>query len=208
MMMLKNTDCNRKFSLSTISITLTAPHLHDAAQVLDVHALGLDDLHDDAVHVGQLWVGRHGVCDDRRGGDVRDFTSRLPVGGGGVAVPLAADHTGLPLAAAHGTSERGTLVPCLLSGAFGWAQLQVYVLLTLYGWGGGGRKGNGAPEKALTVTGRARGQGGHQAHWTFTLSDQWLHAQLTAAVWAQISVFLVIVVGREGRRQLRRFWDR
>lgn len=152
---MKNTDYNRKFNLSTISVTLTSTHLHDAAQVLDVHALGLDDLHDNTVHIGQLWVGRHGVCDDRGGRDVRDFTTRLPVGGGNVVVPLVADHTRLqpPLPAAPGISERGTLVPCLFSGAFGWAQLQVYVLLALYGWSGGGRKGNGAPKKAATITG-------------------------------------------------------
>lgn len=139
--------------MRTVSITLTSNHLHNAAQVPDVQALRLNDLHDNAVHVGQLWVGRHGVCDDRRGWDVRDFTS-LPVGGG-VVVPLVADHPGLQpfLPAALGACEGGTLVPCLLSGASSWAQLQVYVLLALYGWGGGGRKGYGATKEAATITG-------------------------------------------------------
>lgn len=41
-------------------------HLYDHAQVSDVHPLGLDDLHDDPVQVGQLRVGGHGAGDERR----------------------------------------------------------------------------------------------------------------------------------------------
>lgn len=109
---MKNTACNRKFML-----TVTSTHLHDAAQVLDVHALCLNDLHDNTVHIGQLWVGRHGVCDDRRGRAVMGFTACLPVGSGNVVVQLVDDHAGvLPLLpAAPGT--------CLFSSAFSWAQL-------------------------------------------------------------------------------------
>lgn len=152
----KNTNCNGKFNLSTVSKTLTSTHLHDAAQVPDVHALCLNDLHDNTVHIGQLWVGRHGVRDDRRGRDVRYFVTCLPVGGGVVVVPLVADHPYRLqpfLPAAPGACKGGTLVPCPLSSALGWAQLQVYVLLTLYGWGGGGRKGYGAPKKAAAIAG-------------------------------------------------------
>ena len=45
---------------------LTLTHLYDHAQVPDVHPLRLDDLHDDAVQVGQLRVWRHASADERR----------------------------------------------------------------------------------------------------------------------------------------------
>lgn len=40
-------------------------HLYDHAQVSDIHALRLDDLHDDPVQVGQLGIGRHTPADER-----------------------------------------------------------------------------------------------------------------------------------------------
>ena len=39
-------------------------HLYDHAQVSDVHPLCLNDLHDDAVQVGQLRVRRHAATDE------------------------------------------------------------------------------------------------------------------------------------------------
>ena len=134
-------------------------HLHDAAQVFDVHALRLNDLHYNTVHVGQLWVGHHGVSDDRRGGDIMYSTTCHSAGSGVVVVPLVADHPGLQLVppALSGTCHGGTLVSGLLSGAFCWAQFQVYVLLARYGRCGGGRKGRCASKKAATIAGRTRG---------------------------------------------------
>lgn len=99
------------------------------------------------------------------------------------------------------------MVSSLLSGTFSRAQLQVYVLLARYRRGGRGRKSNVASEEAAAVAGRARGQGGHQAHWTFTLSSvQWLHTQPAVTVWARVTVCLVMFTGEEGRGQLKRFW--
>lgn len=165
----------------------TFTHLHDAAQVLHVHALRLNDLHDHPVHVGQLGVGRHGVCDDRGGLDVRDSAAAcLPVAGGNVVSPLVFHATGVqpPLPAAPGTSECGTVSPGLLCGALSWAQLQVYVLLALCGRSGGGWKGSSAPKKAAAISGRARGQGGHQADRTLAVPIYRLHARPAAALGA------------------------
>lgn len=86
---------------------------------------------------------------------MRYFTSCLPVGSGVVVVSLASDHPELQmfLPVAPGTCEGGTLVSSLLSATLRWAQLQVYVLLALYGWCGGGRKGHCAPKQAMAVAG-------------------------------------------------------
>lgn len=69
-------------------MSLAWAHLHNAAQVLHIHALGFNDLHHYTVHVSQLWVGRHGVRNDRGVWDVWDFTAGFPLGAAGVAVPL------------------------------------------------------------------------------------------------------------------------
>lgn len=132
----------------------TFTHLHDATQVLHVHALRLDDLHDHPVHVGQLGIGRHGVRDDGGGLNVRDFTAFAALPCSNVVVPLVFNATGVQrrLPAAPGTSERWTSLLGLLCGALSWAQLQVYVLLALCGWSGGGREGSGAPEKAAAIS--------------------------------------------------------
>lgn len=133
----------------------TFTHLHNAAQVLHVHALRLDDLHDHPVHVGQFGIGRHGVCDDRGGLDVRDFAAAaLPVAGSNAVVPLVLNATGVQprLPAAPGTSECWTVLLGLLCGALSWAQLQVYVLFALCGRSGGGGKGSSAPKKAAAIS--------------------------------------------------------
>lgn len=179
----------------------TLTHLHDAAQVLHVHALRLDDLHDHPVHVGQLGIGRHGVRDDRGGLDVRDFAAAdLPVAGSNVVVPLVFNATGvqLRLPAAPGTSECWTLLPGLLCGALSWAQLQVYVLLALCGRSGGGRKGSSAPEKAAAISGRARRQGGHQAYRTLIVPIYRLRARPTATLGPRVIVRQVRLAAGEG----------
>lgn len=69
-------------------MSLAWAHLHNAAQVLHIHALRFNDLHHHPVHVRQLRVGRHGVRNDRGVRAVRHLTAGFPPGAAGVAVPL------------------------------------------------------------------------------------------------------------------------